>query len=169
MECSTCQKPKAKLSCGICHCSVCKNCAQFLEEDRFSFLAEIPKDLSHGVYCGSCFEEKVTPALQDYDQTMEQAKEIIVFYKKQGKETRLIKRLEPPVKVVDCADHDETIMRLAFFAVKAGFNAIVDVDVTSEKVKFGTYQNLKWKGTAVPAYVDESRLPKDRSLWQNPN
>lgn len=169
MACSICQKPKAALSCGICHCSVCKGCAQFLEEDRFSFLAQVPAELSQGVYCGICFDQKVQPALESYDQLMEKAKEILVFFKTQGKETRLFKRTEPAFKVTDCADHDETILRLAFYAAQAGFNAIIDTNITSEKVKFGTYQNLKWTGSAVPSNVDLSRIPKDRSIWQNPN
>lgn len=169
MECTRCQKPKANLNCGICQCNLCKNCAQFLEEGRFSFLAQVPEELSHGIYCDLCFSEKVSPALFEYDELMEKAKNILVYDKKQGKETRLIKRTEKPFKVVDCPDHDETILRLAFFAAKAGFNAIIDVDVTSEKVKHGSYQNMKWSGTAIPANVDESRIPKDRSIWQNPN
>lgn len=168
-ECQSCQKPKAGLECGLCKSSVCKSCAQFVDEGQFSFLAEIPEDLSHFTYCALCFDRTVAPALAQYNETMELAKEVLVYTKSQTKETRLISRKEPPVKVVDCKDHDETILRLAFLAAKAGFNGIVDVHLSSVKVKNGSYQTMRWSGTGVPAQIDPKKIPRDRSLWQNPN
>jgi hypothetical protein len=100
---------------------------------------------------------------------MEKARNILVFMKKQGKETRLIRRLEDPVRVLNCPDHDQTLMRLAFFAAQKNYNAIIDVDLVCEKVRTGSYQTLKWSGTGIPAHVDDDKLLKDRSLWQNPN
>jgi hypothetical protein len=169
MSCSSCHKPKANLVCGICNSSVCKSCAQFVEEDRFSFLPSIPEDLKHTTYCPECFQNKVAPEMAAYDDLMEQAKNIVVFEKDQGKETRLLKRKVPPIKVLDCPDRAETLLRLAFQAAKAGFNAIIDVDLRSEKVKINNYQTTKWSGTAVPTNIDPKWVVKDRSLWQNPN
>jgi hypothetical protein len=168
-SCQSCQKPKATLNCGICECSLCKYCAVFLDEGHFNFLPKIPKDLSHTTYCHSCYEAKVAPAVAKYDEDMEKAKHIIVFYSKQGKETRMFSRKELPFHVTECWDYDETLMRLAFLAVQAGYNAIIDVDLVSEKVRINNRQSLKWRGSAVPTNVDESKLPRDRSLWQNPN
>ncbi|MFN7729950.1 MAG: hypothetical protein ACK5P7_12400 [Bdellovibrio sp.] len=168
-NCVCCQKSKALLNCGVCDETVCKYCAHFLDEGQFSFLAKVPSLLSHSTYCPSCYDQNVAAPLQDYNQAMAQAKDILVFEKKQGKETRLIKRLEEPVTVTDCPDPAETVLRLAFFAVKAGYNAIVDVQVKHEKVKNGSYQTMRWSGTGVPAYVNEAKLAKDRSAWQNPN
>lgn len=169
IACITCYKPKATLECGLCHDPICKYCARFSDEDTFSFLAKIPADLSHTTYCNPCYEAKVAPELEAYRQTMEQAKEIAVFFKKQNKETRFIKRLEDPVHVIECADRDETILRLAFFAAKANLNSILDVEVTSEKIKSGTYQTHKWSGTGVPAHVNPEKLMKDRSFSDPPN
>jgi hypothetical protein len=168
-HCYLCQKTKANLTCGLCAETICKSCTRFLNEDRFSFLKPIPKQLSHTTYCEPCFHNTVEPEFEKYDDVIQQAKSILVFSKTQGKETRLVKRLEDQVRVDDCADEDETILRLAFFAAQAGYNAIVDVDVTSEKVRTNNYQTLKWTGTAIPAHVMESKLIKDRSMKTYPN
>jgi hypothetical protein len=151
--CITCQKPKAQLNCGICHQSVCKYCAQFVDGKFFSFLKQVPEFLLHEVYCGPCFDEKVQPEVDKYNQIMEAAKNILVFSKTQGKETRLMSRKEPIVKVTDCADENEATLKLAFFAAQAHFNAIIDVDITFRKIKNGSYQYLLWNGEARPTNV----------------
>lgn len=167
--CSVCQKPKATLDCGLCQCSICKYCAQILEEDAFSFSAQIPQDLSHQVYCGPCFDGQIASEIEKYNQIMEKAKDIQVFFTTQGKETRLIKRTEDPIQVLHCKDRDETILRLAFLAAQAGFNGIIDVNIVSEKIKNGHYQTSQWSGTAVPAHVKPEKLVRDKSIWHNPN
>jgi hypothetical protein len=151
--CATCQKPKAHFLCGVCQEAICKQCVHFLEEGSFSFLKKIPDDLNKSTYCGSCFEERVVPELKDYDHVMTLAREVSVFLKSQGKETRLIKRLEDPIRVTDCADKEEILLRLAFLTVQAGFDTLVDVEITSEKVREGGYQRSKWQASGVPARV----------------
>jgi len=167
--CSSCGKAKANLSCGLCHTVICKSCAQFIEPDQFSFLPKVPKDLSYSVYCDSCFTNQVSSEIESYNQKMTAAKNVAVYLKKQSKETRLIKRTELPVQVTDCPDHDEAILRLAFLAILANCNSIVDVQLTSKKTRTGSYQSLLWSGSALPANIDESQLIKDRSFWHNPN
>src|SRR5262245_3331877 len=133
--CCDCQKPKAQLECGVCKASVCKVCAHVLREDHFSFLPKVPEILTRGVYCGSCFEQNVEPSLTDYDATMERAREVLVFFNDQGKETRLIRRTEKPLRIASCADREETLLRLAFLAAKAGYNAVVDIELTGKKIR----------------------------------
>lgn len=169
VKCSCCQKPKAPLNCGLCKDPVCKACANFLDEGQFSFLAHRPEELSYDVYCTTCFNSHVAEPLQAYNQLMEAAKEIFVFMKAQNKETHYIDRKETPLQVVDCADRDETLLRLAFFAAEAKFNAIIDVELKSKKIKQGSYQSTLWSGTAIPAHVQPEKLIKDRALRQNPN
>lgn len=169
MGCISCQKTKALLKCGLCECDVCKYCAQIQPEDQFSFLPDAPSELKHSVYCGPCFDQNVADLWNDYQQTMEKAKNILVYLSNQGKETRLIKRKEKPVKVVDCRDHDEALMRLAFQAVRAGYNCLVDVNLESTKVKIDGYQTQIWNGSGVPVNVTERHRVSDRSIWHNPN
>lgn len=157
-HCCVCQKPNATLVCGICKSAVCKKCAQFTYEDSFSFLAKVPEDLTHGTYCGPCFDDKVAPELAAYADTMERAKNISVFFKDQGKETRLVKRSNEVFRVEDCDDREETLLRLAFFAAQKGYNSLISVDITSEKIRSGSYQTQKWSGTGVPANISDRKL-----------
>jgi len=168
-NCQTCLKQKATIQCGLCKMEICKSCTSFVEHDQFSFLSEIPEFLSHQVYCHGCFDSQVAPEIEKLNQTMALAKEIFVYEKTQGKETRFIRRIQKPFQVSDCADHDEVILRLAFFAAQAKFNSIIDVDIKSKKIKNGKYQTTSWSGTAVPANVEKHQLMKDRAIWQNPN
>lgn len=158
--CSICFKPKAKLSCGICESPICKNCTIFLDEDSFSFLKVVPDDLRHTTYCPPCYDAKVEPASAKYQEDLEKARNVFVFYKAENKESRYFKRVDHPLKVVDCPDRDETVLRLAFMAVQLNCNAIVDVDLASEKVKSGSYQTSKWTGTAHPVEADPRKLER---------
>lgn len=167
--CSTCHKSKANLVCGLCESTICKKCTLFIEEDSFSFMPKLSPELKHTSYCGTCFDSTVAPFQQKYNALMEQARNTLVFTKSQAKETRFIKRMENVVEVIDCADHDEAVLRLAFFAAHLKYNAIIDVDITSKKIRDGNYQTTVFSGTGMPADVHESRLMKDRSLWSTPN
>ena len=168
-KCTVCAKPKATLTCEICQDDLCKYCAQFLDDSSFSFLATVPAELKHTTYCGPCFEKIVAPELAKYNAMMEKAKNINVYEKTQGKETRLIKRWADPVKVIGCGDREETLLRLAFFAAQLNYNAIIDVNITGEKIRNGTYQTQIWKGEGIPANVHADRLIQDRSLRQHPH
>lgn len=168
--CVTCHKTKATLVCGICACTVCKYCAQIMDESAFSFLPKVPEKLKHQVYCSACFDKDVAPELQTYNETMERAKEVQVFFIDQSKETRLIKRPErKPYRITDCADEDETVMRLAFLAAQANYNALIEVNVVYEKVRQNSYQTHIWSGTGMPAHVEARRLIRDRSFKSYPN
>lgn len=167
--CISCQKTKALIQCECCQVDVCKYCAHILPEDSFSFLSQKPLELSHRIYCHSCYLNHVEERLEKYNQTLEQANHVQVYLSNQGKETRLVKRLEKPLRVENCADRNETMLRLAFFAVEKGFNTLVDVNITSKKIREGSYQKLIWSGTAVPVQMSSRQVVKDRSTWQNPN
>ena len=158
MGCICCQKTKSLLECGLCKSEVCKYCAQIMPEGSFSFMPDAPDELKHSVYCGPCFVTNIEEKWNDYQATMEKAKNINVFMDDQGKETRLIKRKERPYKIVDCKDHDEAMMRLAFHAVQSGYNTLVDVSLTSKKVRVNGYQTLIWAGSGVPVTVAPRRM-----------
>jgi hypothetical protein len=166
LTCATCQKPKATLKCGLCDCDVCKNCAQFLAEDAFSFLEKIPKELKHSIYCSSCYDQTVATEMESYNQILELAKDVNIYFKTQGKETRTLKRKEKPVKITNCPDYDEALLRLAFLAAKANYNCLIDVEMNSKKEIVNGYQKTIWSGTGIPTQVTEKQL--NLSL-RNPN
>ena len=65
------------------------------------------------------------------------AKEVYVFYKTHSKVTRLIKRDEEPITIIECADHDEAIMRLAFKAATLGYNSVIQIEMSPKKKRLG--------------------------------
>jgi hypothetical protein len=160
--CASCKKPKANRSCSLCQDDLCKSCTQFLDEEAFSFLKEIPEDLRHPTYCNPCFDEKVAPELASYEEIMERAKKIYVFFKTQRKPIPLVKKGRDPVEVKSCPDRDEIILRLAFFAAELSFNALIEVDITSEKIRNQGYEKLQYKATGFPAEIDVSKMYWDR-------
>jgi hypothetical protein len=144
----------------MCHEKLCRNCTQFLEAGTFSFMSVIPPELSHSKYCSGCFAAHIETARVSYEETMEKAKNVFFFFTTQKKNPPLLKRARESISVLDCADRDETILRLAFTAVTQDFNAIIEGDVTHEKIRLGAYQTTRWKGTGVPALVDEIKMER---------
>lgn len=159
-ECSVCRRPKGVHSCGICEAAVCKKCLVHLEKDSFSFLPIIPKELSHKSYCGPCYDSKVAGQLQTYQHTMARAKQVFVYGKEQGEETRLMSKNEKPLLVEGCVDKDETLLRLAFLAAMNDFNTLLNVVITSKKVRDEGYQKTLWSGTGIPTTLDPKQIEK---------
>jgi hypothetical protein len=158
LTCSTCSKSKTPHNCGICHQAICKQCTHFVDGDTFAFAVTPPPHLKLGLYCSPCFDHIVVPEIEKYEQTVESAKQIVVYGKNQGKETRFFRRAQETYEVVTCEDRSEVVIRLAFMAVVANYNAIIDVNITSVKVTDGSYQKQVWSGTAKPANVNTSKL-----------
>lgn len=89
---------------------------------------------------------------------MEQAKEILVFTKEQSKITSRLKRNEDPYLVENCADQEEALMRMSFYAVQGNFNALIDIQYISKKIVIGSHKKAVWSATAVPITVDPSTI-----------
>lgn len=157
-QCSTCLDSKATLQCKVCATPQCKKCVNVVGDDRLTYLDEdIPKLLKGGgVFCNGCFERDVAPVLNDYDAVMARAKEVFVFFEKESKETRLIRRSEKKFKVAG-DDQDDIVLKLAFLAAKSGFNAVVDIAVKGEKRRDGSYKLMSWTGSGTAALVDAAR------------
>lgn len=160
LTCRICFKPKANLHCALCNDDICKYCAQFLTEDDFAYLKDKPAELTHNTYCPKCFDDKVAASLTEYNEYKAKAEEVLLFYKKEGKATRLLKRKEPPYVVENCRDRDDALGMMSFWAVKDNFNALLDIELASKKTMVDTYVTITWYGSAVPIFMtaeDESR------------
>ena len=113
----------------------------------------IPDELSHPKTCGGCYSETVEPELAVYEDTLDRAKQVLVFFKTQKKGLRIQKRERLPEYVDSCPDRDETILRLAYLAASKGYNSVIEVEVTSKKVRNEAYQTSVWSGEGIPADV----------------
>jgi hypothetical protein len=162
--CSDCRKPKAIHECGVCQEPFCKKCSQIIPPEEFGFWSKIPEILTRRIYCHACFDREVAPEKEKYDEILERAKGVFVFFKTQRKQIPLIRRSKIPVVIDACDDRDETILRLGFLAAEQNHNAIIEVDVTAKKVRNEAYQTSVWSGTAFPADVDGSKVERDDQL-----
>jgi len=100
---------------------------------------------------------------------MQAARQIDIYFKDQGKETRLMRREGEPFIINECADREELILRLAFLGALNGFSTLVDVDIVGKKVREGSYQTTIYRGSATPANARPNQIPKDKSIRHNPN
>jgi hypothetical protein len=160
-ECLSCRKRAGTYACVSCENPVCKPCSESLGDPLFISLEEIPTEQVAGRFCGHCFDEEMAPKLADYDSVMEAAKEVFIFFKTQKKHIPLIKKSKIIREVIDCVDRDETILRLAYYAAKEEYNAVIDVDVTAKKVReAGSTKTALWKGSGYPALVDGAKIDR---------
>ena len=152
-KCYACEKWQAHLECGLCRNSICKKCAHFVDADTFSFYKKIPEHLSYATYCDPCYGQNIISEIEIYNQLLELAKNVLIFYKDQGKETRRMVRRPQLFVVQDCKDRDEAILRLAFFAAQENYTTLVDVDLKQQKIRQGSYQHSLWHATAIPVLL----------------
>lgn len=141
------------LHCQICEGALAKGEAQFVDEETFAFLPKLPGGVVLGSYCVQCFDARIQPEIDAYEEKVALARDVNVYYVSQSKESRFVRRTEKPIKVENCTDRDEVVMRLAFLAVLAGKNSIVDVDLKAEKIRNGGYQTSRWSGRGIPADI----------------
>ncbi len=156
--CSSCRKPKAPYVCGLCSQHTCKSCTNFLGEDYFSYLKKVPEELKHTNYCMACFNDKIAAVKDEYDATMEKAKDIIIYSKDQAKLTRLLKPKLPPYEVDNCEDEQEALMRMSFFAVQDNFNCLMTVQLKHSKIIDGSHKKTIWSAVGTPITIDPTKI-----------
>ena len=154
--CKTCRGPKAKYNCGICSECSCKKCTHFVE-DAFTYELNVPENLTHSQYCNACFEEYIAAPLEQYEHTVEEAREVVVFLKNQSKVTRLLDRKAAPLVVNDCDDEEDALMKMSYQAVKMGHNALIDVEFKNKKVINGSHKKIIVDSTAIPTTIDKNK------------
>jgi hypothetical protein len=159
--CVSCRRPKDDLSCELCHADLCKKCVQFLDAATFSFYTKIPNELSHTHYCQNCYAQTVESALEAYEEIIERARGSYVFFTSHRKQIPLLKKSKDSVRVENCEDRDETILRLAFLAAEQGYNSVMEVEVVCEKVRNEGYQKSAWRAVGIPATVDAEKMERN--------
>jgi hypothetical protein len=132
----------------------------FLEEGTFAFLPELKPELTHSYYCQGCHATQVEPELEAYRETLERAREVFFFFDTRKQAMPVQRKATAMAVVEDCADRDETILRLGFIAASQGFNAIVEGNVAAEKVRNHGWQKTRWRGRGWPAQVDAEKLDR---------
>ena len=156
--CKSCKKPKAPYVCGLCHEHTCKSCTQFMTENFSAMRTPVPEALKHSQYCMYCFDAEVAAPLGKYTETMEKAKDIILYSKEQTKLTRFIKYKAEPYKVEDCEDEEEAVMRMSFWAVEDGCNCLIHLQYDTKKRIIGSHKKTMFSATAIPVLIDPNSI-----------
>ncbi len=150
-QCQSCLKDKSNLTCQNCSQDCCKECIIFVDCNEFEIVTLLPVKIQEKAFCPSCFNIEASPIIAEYKEILDKAKSVNVYEIEQSQETHKMPRHERPIIIKECNDRNETLMRLAFFAVQRGFNTIIDVDLKSRKShEGGTYRKLVWSGKAIP-------------------
>ncbi len=160
LECISCRKPKAGLTCELCAEPVCKSCVVIIPTNEFDFQTELDEDLRHERYCSSCYTNTVLPAQEAYLETMMKARDIFVFFSTQKARLPVMSKELDLVKIPECIDRDEAILRMAFQSAALGHNALIETEVIYKKVRNEGYQKMIWAGQGRPATLDEIRLQR---------
>lgn len=156
--CEICLSKKTAIKCHLCSKASCKLCVQFVDENAFELQDLLPENVRDKAFCPNCYDEHINEQLKEFLKTMELAKNVNVYEKDQGAETRFMRRIQKPIKILECDDRKETLLRLAYLAAKQGFDTIVDVELVSKKVKQGgSYKKIVWSGSAVPVAAKKPR------------
>ena len=61
-----------------------------------------------------------------------------------------MRRVEKPIKIIECDGREETLMRLAFLAAEKGYDTLVDVNIKSIKTGQNSYKKKMWSGSGIP-------------------
>ena len=162
-KCPLCSSVKAQFECGLCKKVVCKSCVERFDQDLFSYLSAAPQKLKHENYCSPCFDQEVASEKLRCEELLAAAENVFFLTNNYRGFVRIFLKHTKRVEVKACPDRRECILRLAFFAAELGFNAIIDSDIVSKKIKNGKYQTTTWSGSAIPANIDGANL-EARSL-----
>jgi hypothetical protein len=156
--CCSCRTPKVTASCESCHDPLCKSCIIALEEGSFQFLPKTPEILTKSRFCRFCYDSSIAPELARYLETLEKAKEVVFLTSSYRGPLPMLKKAKYEVHHSGSPDRDELILRLAFLAAHDGFNALVQGEIISKKVRNHGYQRSEWEGRAIPASMDIDKL-----------
>lgn len=153
--CATCRSPRATLVCDACKDSLCKACDQLTH----ARLDEFPAELAGIVHaCSGCFVTQIEPALEAYADLLRQAREIHVFTTNQKASLPILKRAKETISIEGHTDRDSATLELALQAVRLGYNALIEADIVSRKVRDEGYQKMAWSIRARPATLDVERF-----------
>lgn len=158
VDCHKTLKPQGDSHCGVCESGVCRKCRIFLAEEEFPFVPERPAELKHTYYCGACNDQHVAPFRAEYETAMEKAKDVNVIYRDSKSSLRVLRKAPQMVRSTGFADRDEAILKLAFEAARAGFNALIEVTVQSQKLRNAGWQKTQWSAQGVPAEIHSHEL-----------
>lgn len=127
-------------------------------EEAFFYAPNPAPELLHPRYCFQCFDSVVRPALDEYEAKLAVAKEVFSVPKAYRGQLPLIDEAKEDIRVDDCKDPAEAVLKLGFLAADRGFNAIIRTRTLQKKLRNHAYQTSRWSAEARPANLNGDRL-----------
>ena len=162
-KCEGCLVTEATHACGQCLKPLCKTCTKFVESSLFFLMAKLPEELSRGRYCSNCYEGRIQPALEKYRSIAALAKSVYIVDRPHRRSLPVTRQTNSPIKVEDCKDREESLLRLAFIAAEAGYNAVLKVKVGAKKIRNEGYQKMSWHASGFAAEINSAWFEKRSS------
>ena len=157
--CEVCQAPKATKTCGECSGSICKNCVRYLANDHLRFHPSPPPWAAQGVFCADCFETLVEPEVAKYDEVMARSESVKVMYDTFHGYIPCIKKAKRSTEVEnDDLGRGIAIQRLKFLAAWEGYDSVIELKTTGEKVRNHGWETKSWSASGVFANVDYKKF-----------
>ncbi len=156
--CDLCAAPKAAKSCGECAAHVCKNCVQYLEQDKFRFHPHPPAFAQHGVFCVDCFDALVRPEVERYEEVLARSETIVIVRSSFRGFIPCLKKAERMTEVKDDAGRGIAIWRLKFLAAWEGYDSIIELEAEHHKNRHHGWESKVWSARGQFACIDHQRF-----------
>lgn len=162
-SCELCQAPKATKTCSECERHVCKNCVEFLEQDKFRFHPAPPSFVGKGVFCTDCYESLVRPEVEKYDEVQARS-ELVKFVRNSFRGyIPTFRKAKFPVEVKDEAGRGQALLKLKFLCAWEGYDTVINMEVEHSKTRNHGWESKVWaaRGTFVDLDHAKFRPPEE--------
>ena len=159
--CSFCRQPRAIEVCEVCNEFTCSKCMIRHNPESLEALTSIPIELEAVDCCPRCYDAKVQPALDAYNEVLERAKAVGYWSKAYRGHVPVLEKGRIEVAVQDGKDREDVIYKLGYLAAEQGFNGLINGVVDSKKVRDHAYSKMVWSGKALPCRVDMEKLDRE--------
>ncbi len=151
-----CRLPRADRACDGCSEHLCRTCSIIISpEEDFCFEIEPTRKPTGSTFCGLCEDRILNPLREKYAETLAAARQVNVIPKAYRGRVTIIKKGTHILVTGPWADTKQAELALAFLAARKGFNAIINTQVVSKKVRNFGYQRTEYNATALPADINE--------------
>jgi hypothetical protein len=159
MNCDLCGAPKGTKSCGECERHVCKNCVRFLANDHLRFHPLPPPWAGSGVFCVECYDDFVAPEVAKYDEVFARSEHVRIIHDTFHGFIPTFKKAKFPTEVKEAdLGRGIAIQRLKFLAAWEGYDSVVQLSTTGDKVRNHGWETKAWSAKGLFANVDYKKF-----------
>lgn len=157
-ECELCGAPKAVKECGECEAQVCKNCVQYLEQDKLRFHPSPPAFVKHGIFCANCFDTLVRPEIEKYDEVLARSETVKIVRASFRGYIPTFKKAKFPTEVRDDAGRGIAIWRLKFLCAWEGYDTVIEMEAEHSKNRNHGWESKVWAARGHFVDLDHAKF-----------